>query len=46
MRRFKDKNGWARPAAMNVAHAGRFSSDRTIDEYARDIWNIRPVIIS
>lgn len=46
MRRFKDKDGWARTAAMNVAHAGRFSSDRTIDEYARDIWNIRPVIIS
>ncbi|WP_399553375.1 glycogen/starch/alpha-glucan phosphorylase [uncultured Selenomonas sp.] len=46
MRRFRDKDGWARTAAMNVAHAGGFSSDRTIDEYAREIWDIHPVIIS
>ena len=46
MRRFRDKEGWARTAAMNVAHSGGFSSDRTIDEYARQIWDIRPVIIS
>ena len=31
---------------MNVAYSGRFSSDRTIDEYARDIWDIKPLIIS
>ena len=46
MKRFHDKKGWARTAAMNVAYSGRFSSDRTIDEYARDIWDIKPLIIS
>jgi starch phosphorylase len=35
---------WARKAIMNVARTGRFSSDRTISEYATEIWNVRPVI--
>jgi starch phosphorylase len=33
---------WARKAILNVASSGRFSSDRTIAEYARDIWNLEP----
>ena len=33
---------WDRKAILNVAHSGRFSSDRTIAEYAADIWNARP----
>ncbi len=33
---------WARTAILNVANSGRFSSDRTINEYATDIWNVRP----
>jgi starch phosphorylase len=33
---------WARMAILNVASSGRFSSDRTITEYAADIWNARP----
>ena len=36
---------WNRKAAINVARSGRFSSDRTINEYARDIWHISPVTI-
>jgi starch phosphorylase len=34
---------WSRKAVLNIAGAGRFSSDRTIAEYARDIWHIAPV---
>ncbi|NLC80465.1 MAG: glycogen/starch/alpha-glucan phosphorylase, partial [Lentisphaerae bacterium] len=37
---------WDRKALVNVARAGRFSSDRTIREYARDIWHVSPVDLS
>jgi glycogen phosphorylase len=37
---FKDQDGWDRKAIINVARAGKFSSDRTIREYASDIWHI------
>jgi starch phosphorylase len=33
---------WARKAILNVAHSGKFSSDRTISEYASEIWNVEP----
>ena len=33
---------WARKAILNVAGSGRFSSDRTISEYASEIWRARP----
>ena len=42
-RAYQDPDGWAKKAILNVARAGRFSSDRTIREYARDIWNMKPV---
>lgn len=42
---YKDKNRWTRMSICNIAHSGRFSSDRTIGEYAAGIWQIRPVYI-
>lgn len=39
---FQEQPLWASKAILNVARIGRFSSDRTIQEYARDIWGIRP----
>jgi starch phosphorylase len=39
---YADPDAWARKAIINVACAGKFSSDRTIAEYAADIWNATP----
>jgi starch phosphorylase len=41
---YTDRSAWARKAILNVARMEKFSSDRTIAEYARDIWGIRPVL--
>jgi starch phosphorylase len=40
---FKDEQKWAKMAIMNVACSGKFSSDRTIRQYADEIWNVKPV---
>ena len=37
---YQDQDKWTEKAILNVAKSGKFSSDRTIAEYARDIWNI------
>ena len=42
---YKDRRNWAKKALKNIANAGKFSSDRTIMEYAREIWNIEPTEI-
>jgi starch phosphorylase len=39
---YAQRNVWAEKAILNVASAGKFSSDRTITEYAREIWHTRP----
>jgi starch phosphorylase len=39
---YADPNAWARTAILNVASSGKFSSDRTIAEYAADIWKVTP----
>ena len=36
--RYQDRAAWAKSSIVNTAKSGRFSSDRTIQEYARDIW--------
>ena len=41
--RYKDRKGWARMCLVNIAQSGYFSSDRTIEEYAKEIWNIESV---
>jgi starch phosphorylase len=38
---YADQDGWTRKAILNVAGSGKFSSDRTIAEYASDIWNVK-----
>jgi hypothetical protein len=40
---YEDKKSWARLAILNTASAGKFSSDRTIEEYVRDIWHLQKV---
>ena len=40
---FSDKRRWARMAILNTAKVGKFSSDRTISEYAEQIWKLKPV---
>jgi len=39
---YADPNEWARTAILNVAGSGKFSSDRTIAEYAAEIWHVEP----
>ena len=39
---YADGDGWARKAILNVAGSGKFSSDRTIAQYATEIWNAKP----
>jgi starch phosphorylase len=39
---YADPEAWARKTILNVAASGKFSSDRTITEYANEIWNVKP----
>ncbi len=42
---YRDSKNWAKMSIMNIAKSGKFSSDRTIHEYAREIWNLKPIEI-
>ena len=43
--KYRDREGWAKSAILNVACCGKFSSDRTIEEYVRDIWHLDKVTV-
>jgi starch phosphorylase len=45
-RMWRDSERWTRASILTVARIGRFSSDRSIHEYCRDIWQVQPVTIS
>ena len=43
--KYRDREGWAKSAILNVACCGKFSSDRTIEEYVQDIWHLEKVTV-
>ena len=43
---YQDEKGWAKMAMLNTACAGKFSSDRTIEEYAKEIWKLKKVKVT
>jgi glycogen phosphorylase len=42
---YRDRTSWLRKSLLNIARVGKFSSDRTITQYAREIWNLRPAVV-
>jgi starch phosphorylase len=42
---YRDRISWLRKSLLNIARLGKFSSDRTITQYAREIWNLRPAVV-
>ena len=42
---YQDKQAWAKSAILNTAHAGKFSSDRTIQEYVDEIWHLDRITV-
>jgi len=44
-KRYRDRLLWARMSLMNMANCGKFSSDRTIEEYVRDYWHLKKITV-
>ena len=43
---YRDEKNWAKMVMLNTACSGKFSSDRTIEEYAKEIWNLKKVKVT
>ena len=43
---YADKKAWAKKTLINIANSGKFSSDRTIEDYVRDIWHLKKLVVS
>ena len=41
---YADRQNWTRMALLNTAASGHFAADRSIEDYARDIWNAKPIV--
>ena len=39
---WRDQDKWVTSSIINTANSGKFSSDRTIDQYAKEIWGVKP----
>uniref|UniRef100_UPI00298DD154 glycogen/starch/alpha-glucan phosphorylase n=1 Tax=Treponema sp. TaxID=166 RepID=UPI00298DD154 len=42
---YADQKTWARKCLLNIANSGKFSSDRTIEDYVKDIWKLKKVVV-
>jgi glycogen phosphorylase len=42
---YRDRTSWLKKSLLNIARVGKFSSDRTITQYAREIWSLRPAVV-
>jgi len=42
---YQDQKKWLRMSIFNTAYSGKFSTDRTMEDYNRDIWKLKPVIL-
>ncbi len=42
---YRDRTSWLKKSLLNIARVGKFSSDRTITQYAREIWNLRQAVV-
>ncbi len=45
-RAYRDQEGWTKKCILNVARGGIFSSDRTIQQYAEDIWHVNQIVVA
>jgi starch phosphorylase len=43
---YRDADRWTRMSILNTASSGRFSTDRTMQEYNADIWHLEPIVLS